>query len=581
MLSSTSVANAFLTPCSRSSSEASRPLAEFPGPVAAAASGTEGVRGSWATAAGVLVGTALGLGRRGQRQRQHQSACSTCGLQAVSGAQAVGAEDLLRAGFYDAALSAIGSEEDASPRSRALRAAALVGLRRYSEGKHILEGLDAKAARIDLGEFHSTLERLQRQWEKGDFQFWEVFGPALEAREAGKDPAEPASETSALLPQVPDFVGPVEVGATGRGRGLFLRELVRAGEVLLCAPPLVRALANSAQLEDSLVAALREAVRLSPHVLRVTTNMLADGKGGQEKAVRLADFAWQEPSIEAAQQELPSGEQLEGVVQTNGFAGFGYCMLYGAVSMLNHSCCPNASSMAVGRSLIVRANQAIGEGQEACISYFDVLKPVKEREREAATWSFRCECPRCEFERRLPEDLQDNGLSVSEVEAAIQDPANGLDPAGREVQWLRASHVEAYKAELEAAFPMGEVAVAKRQQLLRCLEATDPASFTHAKIAYIDWLAKQAKPGPKDPVTQQAMRYADLVHQARYGKVPGEHLVTLLKQTQRAAESTLVGEEFCNPAARTLVPADRLPTATPAVASPPPNAGGTAMSFLD
>lgn len=71
--------------------------------------------------------------------------------------------------------------------------------------------------------------------------------------------------------------------------------------------------------------------------------------------------------------------------------------LHPALSMLNHSCLPNAFVQFHGRQAILRANQAIKQGEVVEISYIDCnlhksnrIKALKER------WRFDCLCPRCE-----------------------------------------------------------------------------------------------------------------------------------------------------------------------------------------
>ena len=213
-------------------------------------------------------------------------------------------------------------------------------------------------------------------------------------------------------------------------------------------------------------------------------------------------------------------------------------------SMANHSCCPSASSMAVGNSIFVRANRNLQPGEELQISYFDVLKPYQLRQERTKSWSFQCECPRCSFERNLPSHLQEIGVSVDVVESAAAECSS------IEAQWLRASHLATYMKELEELFPLSKEADQRRKAMLQAMETTDPASFTHIKLSFLDWLTTKSLKGSKDPETLKAMQYCDRIHQARYGKIPGPELVSLMKCTQQATQSIGVGEEFCNPWAR-------------------------------
>ena len=215
--------------------------------------------------------------------------------------------------------------------------------------------------------------------------------------------------------------------------------------------------------------------------------------------------------------------------------------------MANHSCCPSASSMAVGNAILVRANRPLTPGGEVQISYFDVLKPFQQRQKRTQSWSFQCHCPRCNFERRLPSHLQETGVGVDDIESAVC-------VENVEAQWLRASHFSTYMTELQELFPLSREANQLRKSMLKAMEVTDPASFTHAKLSFLDWLAIKSLKGTDDSETLQAMQYCDRVHQVRYGRVPKTELVSLLKCTQKATESTGVGEEFCNPSFLTSIP---------------------------
>jgi len=213
--------------------------------------------------------------------------------------------------------------------------------------------------------------------------------------------------------------------------------------------------------------------------------------------------------------------------------------------MSNHSCCPNAAVVLVGHTLFIRANQAIKEGSEVCISYFDVLRPVAERERLTRGWGFRCACPRCDAERELlPQSLQQPGCEAEEVEQWLNSPESHISATSREAQWLRASHTLAYRSRLEALFPLSADAMHQRAQMLRAMEATDPASFTHVKFSYMDWLANESIGHREEK--QKAIQYCDLVHSSRYGRVPKQWLVPLVKQTEVAIGDSGVGVEFCN-----------------------------------
>ena len=227
------------------------------------------------------------------------------------------AMQLQEAWLFDAALVMV--EDLKEPRAKALKAASLVGLGRFSEAREIIDEINwtdilvAAETGIDRTEFLQRCEILERQnglkdsseakqnsddhADPGRFLFPEIFAPMLRARESGRDPATPLSPTAALLPpvswqsmqaldpsikicqamnvksfhhqtkaccsccfstaKVPEAAGDVEVRSTTAGRGLFATSDVMASSVVLCGLPLARCV-NTASGEP-LVPALRQA----------------------------------------------------------------------------------------------------------------------------------------------------------------------------------------------------------------------------------------------------------------------------------------------------------------------------------
>lgn len=504
----------------------------------------------------LVVASALATSRAIVRGRSHPRRLCTMQCGTTQDADIVSksmdlseVERLLHAGLYDAGLRAAVAAEEGSSTARAqfFRAVALVGMQQYEDALSLIADVDVNAAGVDIGEFREIVERLRHQSEDGIFPFTDVYGDAIKARDIGDDLARSTSATAALLPRFADFIGPVEVAITTKGRGLFAKQDIKAGDLIFCASPLVMApdVFRPGSI-DPLVPELRRACSASPHSQRIVLELLSNGKSDPATVV-ITEFSWK--SAGAASQHSSIGitdEYLDGVAQTNSFEDFGYTVLYPTIAMANHSCCPNATVVGVGHTTFVRANQAIKQGAEVCIPYFDVLRPVAERERLTVNWGFRCECPRCKVERTFPIEVQSLGVAVEQVENIIKDPESSIDLTGREVQWMRSSHILAYRGDLEQVFPMSEEALWQRERILRAIETTDPASFTHVKFAWLDWYAKSVKPGPGHKETQQAVCYCALVHQARYGGIPGDQMIPLLKCTQAAFQTTGVGKEFCN-----------------------------------
>ncbi|KAI6246672.1 SET domain and MYND-type zinc finger protein 6 [Erysiphe necator] len=69
------------------------------------------------------------------------------------------------------------------------------------------------------------------------------------------------------------------------------------------------------------------------------------------------------------------------------------------MSLVNHSCRPNAHVVSEGRIMTLRSLIQIGAGEELFISYIDVEQPrISRRNQLWQTYFFWCECPLCKSE---------------------------------------------------------------------------------------------------------------------------------------------------------------------------------------
>ncbi|KAJ1293970.1 hypothetical protein BS78_01G111000 [Paspalum vaginatum] len=69
--------------------------------------------------------------------------------------------------------------------------------------------------------------------------------------------------------------------------------------------------------------------------------------------------------------------------------------LYPVISIINHSCVPNAVLIFDGRTAYVRALQPIGKDEEVSISYIETALVTKKRHNDLKQYFFTCTCPRC------------------------------------------------------------------------------------------------------------------------------------------------------------------------------------------
>ncbi|XP_030475693.2 histone-lysine N-methyltransferase ASHR1 [Syzygium oleosum] len=84
--------------------------------------------------------------------------------------------------------------------------------------------------------------------------------------------------------------------------------------------------------------------------------------------------------------------------------------LYPVISIINHSCLPNAVLLFEGRMAVVRAVQQIVQGSEVLISYIETagstttrLKSLREQ------YHFACACPRC-AKLGQPDDIKESAI---------------------------------------------------------------------------------------------------------------------------------------------------------------------------
>lgn len=167
------------------------------------------------------LGAVAAGGVRGWRRRRAGGRWSRARVRRF-GVKVAEAEALQRAWLFDAALDMVMDLEH--PRAKAVKAAALVGLQRFSEAREVLDEINwkdllvAAETYLDRTEFLQRCKVLERQSETSEsmadghgddgdrsldrFRFSDVFGSMLQAREKKRDPAMPMTPTAALLPPV-------------------------------------------------------------------------------------------------------------------------------------------------------------------------------------------------------------------------------------------------------------------------------------------------------------------------------------------------------------------------------------------
>nr|XP_020190671.1 histone-lysine N-methyltransferase ASHR1 isoform X3 [Aegilops tauschii subsp. strangulata] len=69
--------------------------------------------------------------------------------------------------------------------------------------------------------------------------------------------------------------------------------------------------------------------------------------------------------------------------------------LFPAISIINHSCVPNAVLLFEGRTAYVRALQPLSSNTEVSISYIETAATTLKRHNDLKQYFFTCTCPRC------------------------------------------------------------------------------------------------------------------------------------------------------------------------------------------
>lgn len=267
-----------------------------------------------------------------------------------------------------------------------------------------------------------------------------------------------ASGCKGSPPDCPDYVGPVTIDRVpGMGRGLFLTEPVKAGDLLLCCNALAVARVVHTVRGRPRPATIMSAI-LSPVCQELSTKLLdkarTDASVSEQISVLQGVLSGPEVGPIPPMSIFPGGAtfskalvrrgargrvkarpvnmvDLVGVLPRNaistqgggpGLATFGYKLnhktmggysrpdhfyaddkadvggLWGLPSLINHSCCPNASWRHVGEAMFINASRDMEAGTEIRIAVHDVL-PTRwttlSAPALAASWSatFPTRCP--------------------------------------------------------------------------------------------------------------------------------------------------------------------------------------------
>ncbi|KAI7775561.1 hypothetical protein LA080_006572 [Diaporthe eres] len=124
-------------------------------------------------------------------------------------------------------------------------------------------------------------------------------------------------------------------------------------------------------------------------------------------------------------------------------------------SYMNHSCLPNTSRAFIGDMMMVRAVRDIKAGEEFLTSYQPASTRFPKRKEELDLWGFRCDCPLCQLERKLPASVfTDRERIVQEASDFIAANPRTQANLGQPVSAAKLAQAKAILSRVESTYEM-------------------------------------------------------------------------------------------------------------------------------
>ncbi|KAE9379406.1 SET domain-containing protein [Stipitochalara longipes BDJ] len=261
----------------------------------------------------------------------------------------------------------------------------------FQELKRLNPGDKDATARIRKAE-----QRIQEE-ETGSYNFGKLKASLL------------VSSRQGLVSDAASFTRNVIIKASpGRGRGLFAKKDMQAGELIMCEKSFCIVWGNDQAALMSMTYDFRDdRIRVFPAGLcKVVVQKLLENPSNVDRVMDLyGDYHG--PDIEQ-QRWKNKGEavvdvfQVHDIVARNAFGpepGTSSAGLWIVASYINHSCLPNSEKEYIGDLMVLRASQPIAAGEEITHAY-DMSSDYDARtEALMRTWGFRCDCKMCVAEK--------------------------------------------------------------------------------------------------------------------------------------------------------------------------------------
>ncbi|KAM0271398.1 hypothetical protein ACHAQH_009120 [Verticillium albo-atrum] len=257
-------------------------------------------------------------------------------------------------------------------------------------------------ALYELGDFSQCLERLELltttyPGNASATQELDRTKARLREQQTGKYNFRQVYQQARRTPPVVDcatFSGPVEVrDSPGRGKGLYTKVPVSAGQLLLCEKAFAYCFADDENAkETSLLVNMTTKKAVMGGQAHLLTQLMQ--KLFMVEQIRaLNSFGAPRTSRQAVSDIMVKAEAS----QKTSKADFTTCGIWLKASRINHSCVGNCKRSFIGDMQIIRAHKDLETNTELIFPYRtpDHMETYEEAQNTLESWGFTCSCELC------------------------------------------------------------------------------------------------------------------------------------------------------------------------------------------
>lgn len=230
------------------------------------------------------------------------------------------------------------------------------------------------------------------------------------------------------------FIGCVEVReckVRSRGRGLFLTKPAKVGELLICEKAFsVSLMSIHENIDQSLPGHGLDTAR--DYMLRDCVFQLHRNPSQISVFTKLHSGYCKPEKMSVDGQPIINGVLIDSIIGLNCYKfpqsrdyhnrfahadpdledypkSAGVWIL---ASYINHSCLPNVERAFIGDMIVIRAAQDLPAGSELTHSYISILGGYQERQNGLSGYGFRCDCRRCQADKKTPMACHEKRLQL-------------------------------------------------------------------------------------------------------------------------------------------------------------------------